>query len=98
LREKGGSGDGSSGSAFLEKKRGSGLGKKNMTGGPGVAVGERGKAVGLTCSAGSAAVGSGPAQLDCYSFFYSDSFSYFLFSYFVSLICLRHFYLVLVQL
>jgi hypothetical protein len=59
---------------------------------------EREKAAGLTCWAGSAAVGSGPAQLDCYSFFYSNSFSYFLFSCFVSLICLRHFYLVLVQL
>jgi hypothetical protein len=99
LREKGGSGDGSSGSTFPEKKRGRGLGKKNMTGGPGVAVGERereGCGPYLLGWFGGCWLWAGPVGL--LLFFYSNSFSYFLFSCFVSLICLRHFYLVLVQL
>jgi hypothetical protein len=50
----------------FQKKKEERLEKMNMMGGPGVAVGERRKAAGLTSWAG----GSEPAQLDCYSLFF----------------------------
>jgi hypothetical protein len=63
---------------FQKKKEGR-LEKMNMMGGPGVVVGERGRLRGLL----PGLVALGQPSWTATLFFYSDSFSYFLFSCFV---------------